>query len=79
MDSLILSLIFLGFVVVVLRSIVRVVPQNTALIVERLGKYHATLEAGFHMLLPVFDKVTYKHSLKEFAVDVPLAASHYQG
>lgn len=71
MDSLILSLIFLGFVVVVLRSIVRVVPQNTALIVERLGKYHATLEAGFHMLLPVFDKVTYKHSLKEFAVDVP--------
>ena len=57
--------------IILVRSIVRVVPQNTALIVERLGKYHATLEAGFHILMPFFDKVAYRHSLKEFAIDVP--------
>lgn len=57
-------------VIVVLKTIVRIVPQNEAYVIERLGKYHKTLEAGFHMLLPVFDKVAYRHSLKEFAVDV---------
>lgn len=57
-------------VVMVMRSIVRIVPQNEAYVVERLGKYSRTLEAGFHVLVPVFDKVTYRHSLKEFAVDV---------
>ena len=40
-------------------------------IVERLGKYNATLEAGFHLLVPIIDRVAYKHSLKEQAVDVP--------
>ena len=57
--------------ILLLRSIVRIVPQNTALIVERLGKYSSTLEAGFHVLVPFFDRVAYKHSLKEFAIDVP--------
>ena len=37
----------------------------------RLGKYSATLEAGFHILIPFLDRVAYRHSLKEFAVDVP--------
>ncbi len=53
------------------RSIVRIVPQNSAYVVERLGKYSSTLEAGFHVLIPFFDRVAYKHSLKEFAIDVP--------
>ncbi len=57
--------------VILVRSIVRIVPQNSALIVERLGKYHTTLEAGFHILVPFIDKVAYRHSLKEFAIDVP--------
>lgn len=64
----------IGAVVVlflVIKPIVRVVPQNSALIVERLGKYHKTLEAGFHILMPIIDKVKYRHSLKEFAIDVP--------
>jgi|TARA_B110000483_G_scaffold192258_1_gene228559 regulator of protease activity HflC (stomatin/prohibitin superfamily) len=61
----------LVLLVVVLKSIIRIVPQNSALIVERLGKYHVTLEAGFHMLVPFIDKVAYRHSLKEFAIDVP--------
>ena len=50
---------------------IRIVPQKRAFIVERLGKYHATLDAGFHILAPFFDKVSYKHTLKEQAVDVP--------
>jgi regulator of protease activity HflC (stomatin/prohibitin superfamily) len=57
--------------IILVRSIVRIVPQNAALIVERLGKYHVTLEAGFHVLFPFIDKVAYRHSLKEFAIDVP--------
>lgn len=56
---------------VVLSKIVRIVPQNEAYIVERLGKYSSTLEAGFHILVPFVDRVGYKHSLKEFAIDVP--------
>ncbi len=57
--------------ILLLRNILRVVPQNEAFIVERLGKYATTLEAGFHILVPFLDKVAYKHSLKEFAIDVP--------
>lgn len=50
---------------------IKIVPQRAAFIVERLGKYSQTLEAGFHMLIPFVDKVAYKHSLKEQALDVP--------
>lgn len=48
-----------------------IVPQRTAIIVERLGKYNGTLLAGFHVLVPFVDKVAYKHTLKEQALDVP--------
>lgn len=71
MENIITLAVLAFLLIITLRSIVRVVPQNTALIVERLGKYHKTLEAGFHLLFPVIDKVAYRHSLKEFAVDVP--------
>lgn len=50
---------------------IRIVPQRSAFIVERLGKYRVTLEAGFHVLTPFVDKVAYRHTLKEQAVDVP--------
>lgn len=53
-----------------LRSFVRIVPQNEAFVVERLGKYNRTLLAGFHITIPVLERVAYRHSLKEFAVDV---------
>ena len=61
-----------GFIVLVslLRS-VRIVPARTALVVERLGKYTRTLEAGFHLLIPFLDRVRYRHNLKEQAIDVP--------
>jgi regulator of protease activity HflC (stomatin/prohibitin superfamily) len=58
------------FALIVFFKTVRVVPQKMAFIVERLGKYSGTLEAGFHILIPFLDKVAYKHTLKEQAVDV---------
>jgi regulator of protease activity HflC (stomatin/prohibitin superfamily) len=48
-----------------------VVPQQSAFVVERLGRYHATLDAGFHLLWPFFDVIRYRHSLKEQALDIP--------
>ncbi|MDR1578057.1 MAG: paraslipin [Deltaproteobacteria bacterium] len=50
---------------------VRVVPQNEAYVVERLGKYYDTLLSGFHLLIPFIDKVAYRHTLKEQVIDVP--------
>ncbi|RYD55728.1 MAG: paraslipin [Verrucomicrobiaceae bacterium] len=58
-------------IVVALLKTARVVPQRQAFVVERLGKYHKTLEAGFHITIPILDRVAYKHSLKEVAMDVP--------
>ena len=64
-----IGLLVVGFVI--LATTIRIVPQKKAYIVERLGKYHKTLEAGFHLLTPFVDKVSYRHTLKEQAVDVP--------
>jgi regulator of protease activity HflC (stomatin/prohibitin superfamily) len=60
----------LFFVIGFLKSI-RIVPAQTAMVVERLGKYKRTLSAGFHVLTPFLDRVRYHHSLKERAIDVP--------
>jgi len=57
------------FLIIVLANSARV-PHMTVFIVERLGKYHTTLEAGFHILIPFIDKVAYRRSLKEMVVDV---------
>ena len=65
-------LIVAGIILILIfRNIIRIVPQNEAYIIERLGKYSGTLEAGIHVLIPFVDRVAYKHSLKEFAIDVP--------
>jgi regulator of protease activity HflC (stomatin/prohibitin superfamily) len=66
---IILGTIFLIFIMIMKTA--RVVPQKTVFIVERLGKYNATLEAGFHILIPFIDKIGYKHSMKEMVIDVP--------
>lgn len=64
--------LFIAFVVIyTILKCVRIVPQKQAFIVERLGKYNCTLEAGLHLLVPIIDRVSYKHSLKEQAIDVP--------
>ena len=67
---IIAAVIAIVFIVALFRSI-RIVPHKVALIVERLGKYHTTLDAGFHILFPFLDRVKYKQNLKEQAIDVP--------
>ncbi|MGZ5182980.1 MAG: SPFH domain-containing protein [Ramlibacter sp.] len=57
-------------VIFVVRSL-KVVPQQHAWVVERLGKYHATLSPGLNILVPFVDRVAYRHSLKEIPLDVP--------
>ena len=59
-----------GLVVIVIAKTARVVPQQNAFVVERLGKYKKTLEPGFLILLPFVDVIRYKHGLKERAVDI---------
>ena len=56
-------------IVVVVKTAV-VVPQQNAFIVENLGRYSRTLGAGFHILIPFLERVAYRHSLKEQAIDV---------
>lgn len=67
--TVILSLFGIFAVIVVFSSIV-IVPQKSAYIIQRWGKYHATLEAGLHLLWPFMDTIAYRHTLKEQAWDV---------
>ncbi len=67
-------IVVLGLAALVIYTLARtavVVPQQSAYVVERLGKYTGTLGAGFHILLPFIDVIRYKHSLKEQAIDIP--------
>jgi len=58
-------------VVIMVAKTATVVPQQSAFVVEYLGKYSRTLQAGFHILIPFVEKVAYRHSLKEIAIDIP--------
>ncbi len=69
--GLFVVLILALLVLIIIAKTAVVVPQQSAYVVERLGKYAATLDAGFHMLLPFIDRIRYKHSLKETAIDIP--------
>lgn len=62
-------------VVVTIAKAIVIVPQNTALLVERLGKYHSTLTAGMQFVLPYIDRIAYRVSLKESAIDIPSQAA----
>ena len=68
--TIVLIVVVVFILLIIVRS-VRIVPQRSAYIVERLGKYRGTLEAGLHILIPFIDKLAYIHTLKEQAVDVP--------
>ena len=68
------SYVFLAVAILVVVVVARtaiVVPQQSAYVVESLGKYNRTLHAGFHILVPFAERVAYKHSLKEQSLDVP--------
>ncbi len=64
-------LIFILLALTILAKTAVVVPQQAAYVVERLGRYSGTLQAGFHVLTPFVDVIRYRHSLKETAVDIP--------
>lgn len=65
---ILIGIILLAFILI--SSMVKVVPQRTAIIIERLGKYRATFTAGFQILIPFIDKIRYRQTLKEQAIDV---------
>jgi regulator of protease activity HflC (stomatin/prohibitin superfamily) len=68
---LVVALILAVLAIVVVAKTAVVVPQQNAFVVERLGKYHTTLRAGFHVLVPFVDNIRYRHDLRELAVDIP--------
>jgi regulator of protease activity HflC (stomatin/prohibitin superfamily) len=68
---LIVLVILAAVVLLIIARTALVVPQQSAFVVERLGRYHATMSAGFHVLVPFVDSIRYRHSLKEMAVDIP--------
>jgi regulator of protease activity HflC (stomatin/prohibitin superfamily) len=65
------AVFLVALVVVLLVEGVRVVPQQSAWVVERLGKFHVVLQPGLNLIVPFIDRVAYKHSLKEVPLDVP--------
>lgn len=70
-EGMIVVLVLAVLVLIILAKTAVVVPQQSAYVVERLGKFSGTLDAGFHILLPFLDVIRYRHSLKEQALDIP--------
>lgn len=64
-------IVFALLAVIIIARTVRIVPQQTAYIVERLGKFYGVLSAGINYLIPFVDTITYQHTLKEQAMDIP--------
>ena len=69
--TLIVPIVIVILILVIVVKTAVVVPQQSAYVVERLGRFAGVLQAGFHILIPFFDVVRYKHSLKEAALDIP--------
>jgi regulator of protease activity HflC (stomatin/prohibitin superfamily) len=68
--ALVVSLLVALLTIFIVYRTAVVVPQQSAYVVERLGRYHATMNAGFHILVPFVDAIRYRHSLKETAHDI---------
>lgn len=66
-----IAVFFVVLIVIILFKTAVIVPQQEAWVIEHLGKYNGTLNAGFHILIPFLDRVAYRHSLKEAAFDTP--------
>ena len=66
-----IAFVFLLIAIIFVVRAVKVVPQQTAWVVERLGKYDRTLAPGLNFVIPFIERVAYKHSLKEIPLDVP--------
>lgn len=70
-ESLLVVITLAALVLLLIAKTAVVVPQQMAYVVERLGKFHDTMGAGFHILVPFVDVIRYEHSLKETAMDIP--------
>src|SRR5512136_1509710 len=68
--GMIVVLLLAGIALITIARTAVVVPQQSAYVVERLGRYHTTMNAGFHILVPFVDVIRYRHSLKEAAYDI---------
>jgi regulator of protease activity HflC (stomatin/prohibitin superfamily) len=68
--QLITTLVFAFLAIIIIFSSVKVVPQQTALILERFGRFHSVLKPGINFIIPFFDRIAYKMSLKEQAYDI---------
>jgi regulator of protease activity HflC (stomatin/prohibitin superfamily) len=69
--GIVVAFAFVFLILIVIAKTAVVVPQQSAFVVERLGRFHQILDAGFHILIPFIDVIRYRHSLKEVAVDIP--------
>jgi regulator of protease activity HflC (stomatin/prohibitin superfamily) len=67
----VIAIVLLVLVVIFIIQAFKVVPQQSAWVVERLGKFHAVLQPGLSIVVPFIDRVAYKHSLKEVPLDTP--------
>jgi regulator of protease activity HflC (stomatin/prohibitin superfamily) len=69
-SSIVTLALFIVAIIIIVKTI-RVVPQQHALVIERWGKFHAVLEPGLNFVVPVVDRVAYRHDLREIPLDVP--------
>lgn len=69
-SSLVTLILFIVILIAIVKTI-RVVPQQRAWIVERLGRFHAVLQPGLNFVVPLVDRVAYRHDLREIPLDVP--------
>ncbi len=70
-EALVVFVVLAILLIIILMKTAVVVPQQNAFVVERLGRFSGVLEAGFHILVPFFDAIRYRHTLKEQAIDIP--------
>src|SRR5688572_6030626 len=71
METLYVFIVISVLVLILLLKTATVVPQQSAYVIENLGRYSRTLQAGFHILFPFVERIAYKHNLKEEAIDIP--------
>lgn len=71
MDSLLVTVVVAIAAIIFLKNLIIVVPQQESRVIERLGRYSRTLNAGFYILMPFLDRVAYRHTLKEQSIDIP--------
>jgi len=71
MEGIVMAAVFLGFVFLTLATGVKLVPQGSKFVIQRLGKYHQTLGPGFNFVIPYIDQVAHKVTTKDIVMDIP--------